>query len=485
MATSSLEDTVNAIGYAKVIVTLKALPSAAPSGAGFAAAADSGAAGSIEKYFIIPSVPQAQNLGFAAATSASRKYKPAQPLTTRRVRVYKNLRLAIGYVDARGLASMAADAQIGHVAKAPELSLIRPVAAQSAKLGSDTTWGIKRLKADGLWAAGFTGKGVLVGHVDTGVDGTHPALDGAIAKFAEVDMAGDLVPNAKPTDSAEHGTHTAGTIVGRAGAKGSFGMAPGAQLVSTMVIEGGQVIDRILTGMDWMIGQGVRIMSMSLGLRGFTPAFQAVIDALRAANVLPVIAVGNEGVLTSRSPGNYANVLSIGAVDSSDRVADFSGSQQFDRPVNALCPALVAPGVGVLSCVPGGQFKTMDGSSMATPHIAGLAALLLQAKPAATAAELEAAIVGSCVLPSGMDPTRGSHGVPDAIRAFQLLTGTQLPVAAAAAATSLPKQPVAKRGGREKMPVRGAGRVAKKAAGRPKVAAAGAKRATVSKRKRG
>ena len=112
-----------------------------------------------------------------------------------------------------------------------------------------------------------------------------------------------------------------------------------------MVIEGGQVIDRILSGMDWMIGEGVRIMSMSLGLRGYSPAFQAVIDALRAANVLPVIAVGNEGPNTSRSPGNYANVLSVGAVGANDEVPDFSSSQQFVSSDSPLCPNIVAPGV--------------------------------------------------------------------------------------------------------------------------------------------
>jgi subtilisin family serine protease len=150
------------------------------------------------------------------------------------------------------------------------------------------------------------------------------------------------------------------------------------------------------------------------------------------------------------SPGNYANVLSVGAMDSSDPVADFSGSQQFDRPVNPLCPALAAPGVDVLSCVPGGKFKTMDGSSMATPHVAGLAALLLQASPSATANDLERAIVGSCTLPAGMPQARGSHGVPDAVRAFQLLTGSQLPLAAAA-----PSRRVAKRGARGKNPCGG------------------------------
>jgi subtilisin len=290
-------------------------------------------------------------------------------------------------------------------------------------------------------------------------------LTGAIKSFAEFDMAGDRVPNAQPSDSDEHGTHTAGTIVGRTVSKGAFGMAPEAQLASAMVIEGGQVIDRILGGMDWVIGEGARIMSMSLGLRGFTPAFQAVIDALRAANVLPVIAVGNEGPNTSRSPGNYVNVLSVGAIGSDDQVADFSSSQQFNRPSNPLCPDVVAPGVGILSSVPGGKFKTMDGSSMATPHVAGLAALLLQAKPTATATQLENAIIGSCTLPAGVPQARGSHGVPDAERAFMLLTGAPLVVAATAAPRT------AQRAVRGRTPAgRGVGRVAKKSAVRGKVA---------------
>ncbi len=469
MSTSSLQDTVASIGFAKVIVALKGV-------AAGAAAASAQTKSSIENHFMIPNLAQAESLAASASRFASRKFKRAEPPTSRRVRVYPHLGLAIGYVNATGLASLEADPQVRKVEKAPELSLIRPVAVEAAKLGVGPTWGIKRLKADRLWAAGITGKGVLVGHLDTGVDAAHPALNGAIGRFAEFDMAGDQVPNAQPSDSDEHGTHTAGTIVGRSGLKGEFGVAPEAQLASAMVIEGGQVIDRILAGMDWVIGEGVRIMSMSLGLRGFTPAFQTVIDALRAANVLPVIAVGNEGPETSRSPGNYANVLSVGAMDSSNRVADFSGSQQFDRPVNPLCPALAAPGVDVLSCVPGGKFKTMSGSSMATPHVAGLAALLLQASPSATANDLERAIVGSCTLPAGMPQARGSHGVPDAVRAFQLLTGSQLPVAAAAAA---PSRRVAKRGVRGKTPVRRvAGRTVKKHP--PK-----AKKAVASKRKHG
>jgi len=469
MPTSSLQDTVASIGFAKVIVALQGTPAST-----MAAAVQTKS--SIEDYFMIPDMAQAESLATSASHFASRKFKRAEPPTSRRVRIYPNLGLALGYVDATGLASLEGDPQVRKVEKAPELSLIRPVVVEDAKLGVGPTWGIKRLKIDQLWAAGFTGKGVLVGHLDTGVDASHSALAGAIGKFAEFDMAGDKVPNAKPSDSGEHGTHTAGTIVGRSGLKGQFGVAPEAQLASAMVIEFGQVIDRILGGMDWVIGEGVRIMSMSLGLRGFTPAFQTIIDALRAANVLPVIAVGNDHADSSRSPGNYANVLSIGAMDSSDQVPDFSSSQQFNRPVNPLCPALVGPGVDVLSCVPGGKFKMMNGTSMATPHVAGLAALLLQAKPSASANDLEQAIVGSCTLPAGMPQARGSHGVPDAVRAFQLLMGSPLPVVATAAAA--PPRRVAKRGARGKTPVRAPGRTAKKR--QP-----AAKKAAASKRKRG
>jgi subtilisin len=166
----------------------------------------------------------------------------------------------------------------------------------------------------------------------------------------------------------------------------------------------------------------------------------------------------------------------VGAMDASDDVADFSSSQQFNRPVNPLCPALVAPGVEILSCVPGGKYKVMDGSSMATPHVAGLAALLLQARPTATADDLERAIVGSCTLPANMPQARGNHGVPDAVRAFELLTGSPLPVAAAAVAVT--RGTVAKRGVRGKT---SSGRVAASVArkGRSK-----GKKPATSKRKR-
>ena len=457
MPDSGLEETLDAAGYAKVIVALRPAQAASlTTGAtAMVAASIANVRDSLQNHFIIPSEAQFASLAMAAKRATGRRAPAGGAAPAPRMRMYPHLGLALGFADKSGVAALESDALVSKVVKAPELSLIRPVAARAAKQTNETTWGIQRLRAERLWAAGFTGKGVVVGHLDTGLDGTHPALNGAIKNFAEFDMMGDRVPNAKPHDSGEHGTHTAGTIAGRAGQMGAFGVAPDAQVASAMVIEGGQVIDRILAGMDWIISEGVRIMSMSLGLRGFTPAFQAVVDALRANNVLPVIAVGNEFANTSRSPGNYANVLSVGASDRNDRVADFSGSQKFNRPDDAL----VAPGVAVLSCVPGG-FAEMDGSSMATPHVAGLAALLLQAKPDASAQELEDAILQSCSRLASMSEPRANRGLPDAVKAFAALTGATLPAALAAAPPARGRGRAAKapRRPRQPMPVAGKAR---------------------------
>jgi subtilisin len=131
--------------------------------------------------------------------------------------------------------------------------------------------------------------------------------------------------------------------------------------------------------------------------------------------------VGNEGPGTSRSPGNYWQALSVGAVDRQLRVADFSSSQRFKRARDPVVPDLVAPGVDVVSARPGGGWQAMDGTSMATPHVAGLAALLAEAKPAARAGDIESAIFTSCRLPSGMDRARGNRGIPDGKRALDAL----------------------------------------------------------------
>jgi len=112
----------------------------------------------------------------------------------------------------------------------------------------------------------------------------------------------------------------------------------------------------------------------------------------------------------------------VGAVGMDGRVPDFSSSERFDRKRDPVVPDLVAPGVGIVSAKPGGGYQEMDGTSMATPHVAGLAALLLQAKPNVKMARLEKAILDSCERPPGMSGERGGRGVPSAVRALEALS---------------------------------------------------------------
>jgi subtilisin family serine protease len=337
-----------------------------------------------------------------------------------RVRIYPNLGIVYGTVDPDGLAALKADPAVRTVTAANPFSLIRPVAAADSTLIGKQTWGLSAMHIPEMWEQGLTGAGVKVAHLDTGIDGTHQALKDAIGQFAQFDLTGRVIPGAPVVDSDErdgHGTHTAATIAGREVQGRHVGVAPGAELYSAMVIEGGDVVARILGGMDWAVGQGVKILSMSLGIRGLVADFLEIVDVLRDNSVLPVIAVGNEGPGTSRSPGNYPKALSVGAFDSDGRVADFSSSQRFKRRSQPLAPDLVAPGVDVVSARPGGGWRSLSGSSMATPHVAGLAALLLEAKPALTVSKLERAIFSSARLGS-MDVERANRGAVDGLRAL-------------------------------------------------------------------
>ena len=165
------------------------------------------------------------------------------------------------------------------------------------------------------------------------------------------------------------------------------------------------------------------MISMSVGLPSVVNDFMPIVKILRARGVLPVFAIGNDGPGMSRTPGNYPNVLSVGFIDRQGMVDDRSSSQTFPRKEDSIVPDLVAPGVAIVSAKKGTKtYQTMDGSSMATPHVAGLAALLVQAFPKATPDQLEAAIEKSASRPPQMDAERGNRGIRDASKAYDLLS---------------------------------------------------------------
>ncbi|MFG2834392.1 S8 family serine peptidase [Streptomyces zaomyceticus] len=253
------------------------------------------------------------------------------------------------------------------------------------------------------WEAGLTGKGVKVAVLDTGADLAHPDLAGRVTESKSF-IAGQEV-----ADRNGHGTHVASTVGGSgAGSDGKEkGVAPGATLAVGKVLsdEGSGSESEIIAGMEWAAKDiDAKIVSMSLGSSepsdGTDPMAQAVDTLTAETGALFVIAAGNSGAPGSiGSPGAADSALTVGAVDSADEAAYFTsqGPRYGDQ---ALKPDLSAPGVDILAArsqlVPGsGLYTSMSGTSMATPHIAGVAALLAERHPDWTGAQLKNALMSS------------------------------------------------------------------------------------------
>lgn len=251
-----------------------------------------------------------------------------------------------------------------------------------------STWGVAKIGAPEVWGGFGRGQRVLVGHLDTGVDDTHPALAGKVPFFQEFDSLGNPVASATH-DSGSHGTHTAGTIVGRTFRGVNIGVAPEARLASALVLPGGSgSFAQIIAGMQWAIGQGAHVINMSLGGQGYTTIWNAPVLNATLAGVLVVASIGNSGQGTSGGPGNDFLSLGVGATHYLDHVAGFSGGQTlvsvpwFNIRRTYIKPDISAPGVSVVSSVPGPDLAAFNGTSMAAPHVAGAAALLLSTEPA-------------------------------------------------------------------------------------------------------
>lgn len=282
------------------------------------------------------------------------------------------------------------------------------------------TWGLQVLGVPELWQT-TQGEQINVAVLDTGVHGGHPCLSGRVQRFLVVDPLGRRIEASPSFDGGQHGTHVCGTIAGGQADGGvSIGVAPHANLLVAGVLIGNATLMTLLEGMSWAIENGAHIINMSLGMPYYEPRFVEVFQSLIDDwDILPVVSVGNENHGNTSSPGNAANALSVGAVRKASHgsvwVAPFSGGASLvfpgqDDPL-VTKPDVVAPGVGVYSCIPaeqgpqGGVFEYnyMDGSSMASPHVAGVAALLMAAQRNARASDIATALKETAWHPDGKD----------------------------------------------------------------------------------
>lgn len=222
--TAYITQELYARGVAQVIVIVKEpLPTAAAAPSGTVAAASAGPiVRSLVNCFVSSEMSQISALAAAAAAGrpvralarAGRSGRGTDDTPVPQpARYYPNLGVMLGTVNREGFASLSKDPRVAAVTGAPPLSLIRPERVGTARLTRKVTWGIQAMHVPALWKEGFTGEGILVGQLDTGADGQHPALANAITFFAEFDDFGrEVTPAPAPFDTDEHGTHTAATM---------------------------------------------------------------------------------------------------------------------------------------------------------------------------------------------------------------------------------------------------------------------------------
>ena len=269
---------------------------------------------------------------------------------------------------------------------------------------------VPQIHAPQAWAAGYNGAGATVAVLDTGYDPTHPDLKGRVVASA------NFTTDETVTDRNGHGTHVASTVGGTGAASGGKrkGVAPGADLmIGKVLADGGYGEDSwVLAGMTWAVDHGADVVSMSLGGGepddGTNPLSRAVNELSASSDTLFVIAAGNAGTAgasTIAAPGSADAALTVGAVDVHDTLAPFSSRGPRLRD-GALKPEVVAPGVDVTAARAAGTelgpvvdelYTTISGTSMATPHVAGVAAMLKQEHPTWDGDQLKAVIANSTV----------------------------------------------------------------------------------------
>jgi len=278
------------------------------------------------------------------------------------------------------------------------------------------------IRAPQVWAAGYTGRDVPIAIVDTGIDPGHPDFAGRI--MAMQDFTGE-----GPRDNHGHGTHVAGIIAG-AGNKYK-GVAPEASIYAAKVLhgDGSGYMSEVMAGLEWAVQQQVKLINLSLGGVGpcdGSDALSTTCDAAVDRGVMVCVAAGNYGPGSSTigPPGCARKVLTVGACSNQGGIANFSARGPTSD--GRVKPDVLMPGVDVVSCRAQGTsmgapvdalYTRASGTSMATPHATGAAALLLEAFPSLTAAQLKERFMNTAK-DLGLDANAQGKGRADAYQAY-------------------------------------------------------------------
>jgi serine protease AprX len=341
-----------------------------------------------------------------------------------------------------GFSVTATQGVIDELAGRPDVLSINPDDVSIVPSAGAPEPNISLIQAPALWSLGYTGQGVVVASMDTGVDVSHPDLaarwrNGSNSWFDPYNQ------HSTPADLNGHGTETMGIMVGGDRSGTSIGVAPGAQWIAVKIFNdrGRSSSTKIHDGFQWLLDPDgdpgtddapqVVNNSWTFSNPGCYLDFEPDLQALRAAGILPVFAAGNGGPYanSSYSPSNNPSAFAVGATDNSDQIYAYSsrGPSACSGSTGPF-PVLVAPGVNILTTGLYGTYTTDSGTSLSAPHVAGGLALLLSAYPNLTADGQESALIDSAVDlgPSGPDDTYG-YGRLDLLAAFNLVASAPPP----------------------------------------------------------
>lgn len=261
-------------------------------------------------------------------------------------------------------------------------------------------WGVARTGAPSAWASNKTGAGVKVAILDTGIDYSHRDLSGVYAGGTTF-----VSGTSAPMDDNGHGSHVSGSVAAAYNGVGIVGVAPGVRLYSVKVLNsaGSGYVSDIIRGIDWSINNSMQVVSMSFGTSSYIASLDEAIQRAYASGIVLVAAAGNSGTGsdTVGYPAKFSQVIAVAATDESNNRASFSST--------GPAVSLAAPGVSINSTVPGNSYARYSGTSMAAPHVSGVAALLL-----ATA------------IPSGYDLNSNGKWDPAEVRNRMQTTATDL-----------------------------------------------------------
>jgi len=243
-------------------------------------------------------------------------------------------------------------------------ALGKPVPRQPTEV---LPWGVDRVNADLVWAF-YTADPVKVAVVDTGIDTKHPDLTGNLGGGMSA-----VSYTSSYNDDNGHGSHVAGIIAAVDNSIGVIGVAPAADLYAVKVLDrnGSGYLSDIIEGLDWAVTHDIDVVNMSLGTSTYSLLFNSVVQQTIASGVVVVAAAGNSGpgANTVMYPAKFEGVIAVSATDKSDNIASFSSrGTEVD---------VAAPGVSVFSTYKNQSYATLSGTSMASPHVAGVAALVL------------------------------------------------------------------------------------------------------------